>query len=88
VQLLLRQPHAVVTEEKGGRAAVLLLDELHPHRARVGGLQVPPGPDGVGGVLQQLAHEHARRAVEVVGEEVDDPPEIDLEAMVHGRRSL
>ena len=44
-----------------------------------------PGADRVDAVLQQLPDEHLRAAVEVIRQEVDQPQQMHLELMIHGR---
>jgi hypothetical protein len=56
---------------------------LDRHAARGCGIHQPPGGRRVDGVLQQLPQVDPRARIEVLAEELDDSPEIDLEAVLH-----
>ena len=82
VDFLLGQADAVVAEGEGRRLAARGVD-LDSDLAAVVRLQVGAGAQGVHAVLQQLAHEHLRAAVEVVRENVDQATQVDLKFVIH-----
>src|SRR5439155_8909396 len=86
VDLVLGQADAVVGEDEGRRLGAAAAGYLEGDLALVGGLEVGAGADGVHAVLQQLAQEDLGTAVEVVGQQVDDATQVDLELVVHGGR--
>src|SRR5262249_50571839 len=79
MDLLLGQGDAVIAEDKSWRPATALGDKLESDFAAKIRLQELASTDGVGTILQQLAQEDLRAAVEVIGQQVDDAAQIDLE---------
>ena len=83
VYLRLGQPDAVVADPQGTVAGQLgRFDEDATGPGRVGGTA---RRDRVGGVLQQLADVHPGAGVQVVAQQVDHAPQVDLEGPVNFR---
>ena len=82
VDLLFRQAEPVVAEHERGRGAVSAGDQLEVDGAGETRLDSLPGTDGVHRILEQFPDENVRATVEVVGEEIDDSPQVDLKSML------
>ncbi len=72
--------------DAGVHHAQFAVPGVQPHGRRGVRLFGAPGGDRVHGVLQQLAQIDLGAGVEVVGEEVDETAQIDLERMGRGGR--
>ena len=67
----------------GGLAAALA-QHFERDFALVRRFEVEARADGVHAVLQQFAQEDLRPAVQVIGQQVDDAAQVDLELVIHG----
>jgi hypothetical protein len=72
VNLFFRQADAVIAEHERGRLVAARRDDFERDLAEVIRLERLASADGIDTVLQQLAQEHLRTAVEVIREQVDD----------------
>src|SRR5262249_40131380 len=82
VDLLLGEADAVVGKRQSWRL-VRALGDVDDNLAAVPGFQVGAGADRIDGVLKQFADEDVGFGVEVVGQQVDQPAEVNLKLMVH-----
>ncbi len=84
VDLLLGQPDAVVGKDQRWRLAGPIVD-LNGHFALEGGVEVLPGPDGIDPVLEEFPAKDFWTAVQMMGQQVNQAPQVDLELVVHER---